>query len=138
MFIIFKDVRIGPAERSLGQPRWSEKCGITSPPGISQDQRCRFGTAIDLGPHRCGAIGAEVFILVTVGQHQQQPFANRNGLPAFRTVKLGSFELLIHGRLIVSGRLTLRPAAVGIGFHDTIQVLEVRFDFDNRLNSLIY
>ncbi len=48
---------------------------------------------LHLGSQGIGAVGAEVLVLVSLGQNQEQAFADRDRPAAARTKKLAGFKL---------------------------------------------
>jgi hypothetical protein len=48
---------------------------------------------LHLGSQGIGAVGAEVLVLVSLGQNQEEAFADRDRPPAARTKKLAGFKL---------------------------------------------
>jgi hypothetical protein len=61
-----------------------------------QDLRVAF-LVLHLGPEGVGAVGAEIFVFVPLGQDQEQALPDRNRSAAAGTVKLAGFKL-IEGR----------------------------------------
>jgi len=63
--------------------------------GSGFDQKLDLrGLLFDLNTHRRRAVGAEVFVLVSLREDQKQFFSNGNGSFTSRTIKGGCFELI--------------------------------------------
>jgi hypothetical protein len=72
-----------------------ERTGFTTFPSFlcSQDIEV-FPVSVHFVPHLAAAVNASVFVLVTVGQNEEEKFPHRHSSPTLETVKLRGFELL--------------------------------------------
>ena len=79
---------------------------FTGWPG-SYDNPSWGSITIEFCSHRARTKRTQIFVFIAFGQDQQQPFSNRNGAAAVRTVKLGGVELFIGcGRALGTGPAT--------------------------------
>ena len=89
---------------------------FTGWPG-SYDNPSRGSITIEFCSHRARTKGTQIFVFIAFGQDQQQPFSNRNGAAAVRTVKLGGVELFKGcGRAVGTGSATGK-GEVGLRLH---------------------
>ena len=89
---------------------------FTGWPG-SCDNPSRGPIAIEFCSHRARTKRTQIFVFIAFGQDQQQPFSNRNGAAAVRTVKLGGVELFKGcGRAVGTGSATGK-GEVGLRLH---------------------
>jgi hypothetical protein len=62
------------------------------------DQKLDFSFFVfHLGPEGGGTAGAEVFVLVSIGQDQEEAFADGDGPPAAGAEELAGLKLVVGG-----------------------------------------